>query len=194
MRKVILQIHVSLDGFTAGPNGEMDWLVPHVITDEAYQYEYDLYSTVDTVLLGRANYEGFFSFWPAVATNPASRKNDIDFSKWLNDIPKIVFSRTLEKAEWKNSRLIKENIAEEISKLKQQPGRNMLIMNSTSIAQAFMQLGLIDEYRINVFPVVLGSGLPLFKEITDRINLKLVKNNTFKTGVVSLVYQPEENA
>ncbi len=189
MRKVILSVQVSLDGFTAGPNGELDWLVEHVVSEEGWNSLNDLVSTVDTVLLGRVNYQGFASYWPAMATNPSSTKNDIEFSRWLDTTPKLVFSRTLEQVEWKNARLVKENIAEEIRSLKQQEGQDMVILHSASLAQTFMQLGLIDEYRLSVHPVVLGGGILLFKDIKDRMNLKLVEAKTFRSGVVLLSYQ-----
>lgn len=189
MRKVILSVQVSLDGFTAGPNGELDWLVEHVVSEEGWNSLNDLVSTVDTVLLGRVNYQGFASYWPAMATNPSSTKNDIEFSRWLDTTPKLVFSRTLEQVEWKNARLVKENIAEEIRSLKQQEGQDMVILHSASLAQTFMQLGLIDEYRLSVHPVVLGGGILLFKDIKDRMNLKLVEAKTFRSGVVLLFYQ-----
>jgi dihydrofolate reductase len=108
----------------------------------------------------------------------------------MNNLPKIVFSKTLQKAEWKNSRLIKENIKDEILKIKQQPGKDMVILGSASIVQTFTNLGLFDEYRLLLHPVVLGSGKPLFKDIKDRLKLKLMKTKTYKNGVVSLDYQP----
>jgi dihydrofolate reductase len=109
----------------------------------------------------------------------------------MNNLPKIVFSKTLQKVEWKNSRLIKENIKEEILKIKQQPGKDMIIiLGSASIVQTFTNLGLIDEYRLLLHPVALGSGKPLFKDINDRLNLKLMKTKTYRNVVVSFDYQP----
>ncbi len=108
----------------------------------------------------------------------------------MNNLPKIVFSKTLQKVEWNNSRLVKENIVEEISTMKQQPGKDMVIFGSGSIVSTFMQLGLIDEYRIIVNPVVLGKGKPLFKGINDKLNLKLLKTKTFSSGNVLLYYEP----
>jgi dihydrofolate reductase len=189
MRKVILYMHVSLDGFVQGPN---DWDLSFISYNEELEKDSkDVLSTVDTVLWGRPTYLGMQEYWTTVPANPSSSQHEIDHAHWIENTSKIVFSKTLEKVEWKNSRLVKENIAEEISKLKQQPGKDMIILGSPSLAQTFMQLGLIDEYRLNVNPVVLGSGKPLFKDIKDKINLKLVKSKTLKTGVVSLVYQLE---
>jgi dihydrofolate reductase len=189
MRKVILFMHISLDGFTAGPNGEMDWVSAD---EEAWKDVIDLQSTVDAALFGRVNYQDFESYWPSAATDPSSTQNDIDYAHWIEDIPKIVFSKTMEKVEWKNTRLVKEHIAEEIAKMKQQPGKNLLLFGGASIAQTFMKLGLIDEYRLNVNPVVLGSGQPLFNDIKDRINLKLMNAKTYHSGVVLLHYSPHK--
>jgi dihydrofolate reductase len=108
----------------------------------------------------------------------------------MNNLPKIVFSKTLQKVEWKNTRLVKENIAEEISKMKEQSGKDLVIFGSGSIVSTFMQFGLIDEYRIIVNPVVLGNGKRLFKGINDKLNLKLLKTKVLGSGIVILYYQP----
>ena len=188
MRKLILFMHVSLDGFVCGPNGEQDWMTMN--DDEMGKYLItDLLSTVDTLLVGRVLYQGFANFWPSVATDPSSPKDLIEFANWMENTPKIVFSRTLEKAEWKNSRLVKKNIVKEIAKLKQQPGGDMVTFGGAGIVAAFTKLGLIDEYRLKVEPVVLGKGKPLFKNVKDRRNLKLLKSKTFNSGVVGLYYQ-----
>jgi len=113
-----------------------------------------------------------------------------EFANKMNRMPKIVFSRTLEKVEWNNTRLIKDNIAEEISKMKQQPGKDLVLFAGADIAETLRQLGLIDEYRLLVNPVILGSGKPLFQNITDRIKLKLLKTQTFNCGNVLLCYKP----
>jgi dihydrofolate reductase len=187
MRKVLLSNLVTLDGFFAGPKGELDW---HIVDEEFNQYAIDLLSKVDALLFGRVTYQLMADYWPAAATNPATPKSDLEIADKMNNLPKIVFSKTLQKVEWKNTRLVKENIAEEISKIKEQPGKDMVIFGSGSIVSTFMQLGLIDEYRIIVNPVVLGNGKPLFKGINDKQNLKLVKTRVFGSGVVILYYQP----
>jgi dihydrofolate reductase len=191
MRKIILKMEVSLDGFASGPNGELDWAL--VGNEESWKYVNDLLSTVDATLIGRVTYQGFGYYWPSVAANPSSTKNEIDFAHWIENIPKIVFSKTLSTVEWKNSRLVKENIAEEVAKMKQQPGKNLVMFGGIGIAQTFTQMGLIDEYRLNVNPVALGSGKPLFKDIKDTINLKLQGTKTFNTGVVGLHYETKRN-
>ncbi len=141
-------------------------------------------------MLGRVNYQGFFSYWPSVSKNPSSTKKDVDFSRWLNSVQKIVFSRTLSTAEWENSRLVRSIEHHEITKLKQSHGSDIVTLNSASIAQALMRMGLIDEFRINIFPVVLGGGKPLFQDITERASLRLLKATASASGVVESIYQP----
>ena len=136
MRKVILFMHISLDGFAAGPNGELDWIS---YDEELEKYAEDLVSTVGAPLYGRVTYQMMESYWPTVLTNPSSTKHDIDHAHWIENIPKIVFSKSLEKVEWNNTRLIKDNIAEEISKLKQQPGKDLVIFGSPGLAQTFIE-------------------------------------------------------
>jgi len=145
----------------------------------------DLFGTIDTVLLGRRNYVGFGGYWPTVVNNPASSETDIQFSRWLDAVPKVVFSKTLEKAGGQNSRLVKDDIEGEVSRLKHQAGRDLLIMNSASLARECMHHGLIDEYWLTVHPVALGEGLPLFKE---RVGLKLLGSKVFSSGQVFLHY------
>jgi dihydrofolate reductase len=191
MRNVILLMHVSLDGFVAGPNGEMDWIL--VDDEEMWEYVNDLTNTADTALYGRATYEMMEGYWPTAAEQPGATKHDIDHGRWYNSAHKLVFSRTLAEGEQQNTRLIKEHIAEEIAHLKQQPGKNLVMFGSPSLAQTFMQLGLIDEYWLNVNPVILGSGISLFPGLKERILLKLVEARTFRTGVVGLRYQPDKS-
>lgn len=187
MRNVIMHIDMTVDGFVAGPNGEMDWLA---LDPESWGADVErMKEKIDTVLLGRVNYEGFDGYWPTVADNPASSEADIAFSKWLDAIPKVVFSTTLDKADWQNSRLVKGNLEEEVQKLKQQPGKDILIMNSTSIGQQLMRAGLVDEYWLWVNPAIIGNGRPLFENIHDRINLQLVEVQPHASGSFFLRYQ-----
>ena len=188
MRNVVLFMHISLDGFAAGPNGELDWIS---YDQELEKYAEGIVSTVGSPLYGRVTYQLMESYWPTVLTNPSATEHDLAHARWLENVEKIVFSKTLAKVEWNNTRLIKDNIAEEVAKLKQQPGKDLVIFGSPSLAQTFMQLDLIDEYRLTVNPVVLGSGKPLFKDLKNRINLKLLETKTFNSGVVGLHYQSD---
>lgn len=190
MRNVALLMHVSLDGFTAGPNGEMDWIA----TDDAmWHYVTNITDAADTAIFGRVTYEMMAGYWPTAADQPEATQHDIDHARWVNTALKLVFSRTLTTAEWGPTKLVKEHIAEEIARMKQQPGKNLLMIGSASLAQTFSLLGLIDDYWLNVNPVVLGGGTPLFKDVKDRINLKLVEAKTFRSGVVGLHYQRDRS-
>jgi dihydrofolate reductase len=143
-------------------------------------------NSVDTLLFGRVTYELMASYWPT----PDAIKNDPIVAEKMNTLPKIVFSKTLNKVGWNNTRLVKDVISKEIEKMKQVPGKDIVILGSGSIMSEFAQRGLIDEYRIMVNPIVLGDGKPLFKGIKDRLNLKLTKTRTFGNGNVLLYYQP----
>jgi dihydrofolate reductase len=189
MRKVILSNMVTLDGFFEGPNKELDW---QIVDGENKEYAIDLLSKVDALLFGRVTYQLMADYWPAAATNPSTPKSDLEIADKMNNLPKIVFSKTLQEVKWNNSRLVKENIAEEISKMKQQPGKDMVIFGSGSIVSTFMQHGLIDEYRIIVNPIVLGNGNPLFKGINGKQNLKLLNTKVFDSGIVILFYEPAQ--
>jgi dihydrofolate reductase len=183
MRKVFLFMMVTLDGFFEGPNHEIDW---HNVDEEFNEFAIHQLNEVDTLLFGRVTYEGMASYWPT----QFAKENDPIVADKMNTVPKIVFSKTLEKADWTNSRLVKEHIAEEVSKLKQQQGRDMAIFGSSDLAVSLLQMGLIDELRIMVNPVVLGNGKPLFNGIHEKLNLKLLKTKTFRSGNVLLYYQP----
>jgi dihydrofolate reductase len=183
MRKVILFMMVTLDGFFEGPNGEIDW---HNVDQEFNKFAIEQMDSVDILLFGRKTYELMASYWPT----PAATTDDPIVADKMNRLPKIVFSKTLSSVEWQNTRLVKENVAEEVAKLKHQPGKDLIIFGSSDLAVTFIQHGLLDEFRIMVNPVVLGNGKPLFKGIKDRLNLKLLKTKTFRSGNVLLYYEP----
>ena len=187
MRNVILSMNMTLDGFIEGPDGDLEWMR---IDDELWADVNERLRTVDTALFGRVAYQGFAEYWPAAATNPSSPPNEVAFARWIEKTPKIVFSRTLEKVEWQNSRLVKGGIAEEIAALKRQSGKDILMFGGAEIAAAFMAAGLIDDYRVTVYPIVLGKGKALFKKVTDKINLRLLSAKRFESGAVGLRYQP----
>lgn len=185
MRKVIWLMHVSLDGLVAGPNGEMDWIS---LDDELFEDVHELSNTADTALFGLVTYQLMESYWPTAADSPTATKHDIDHSRWVNPAPKIVFSRTLETAEWQNTRIVKDHIAEEIAELKKQPGKNLILFASPNLGSTFMNLDLIDEYWFNINPVTLGKGKPLFKDLSNMHKLKLLESKAYKIGVVKLHY------
>ena len=189
MRKIIVSMRVTLDGFITGPQGEVDWM--EEFFDEALaNYESELQKTVDTALFGRVTYQGFESYWPQVALDPASPKGLVAYAHQLNAMRKMVFSKTLSRVEWNNSTLVKEIVPEEITKMKQEPGRDIVIHGSASIVRTLTNLGLIDTYQLLVYPVVLGSGKPLWSDILHEVKLSLSSAETHPSGVVVLSYQP----
>lgn len=183
MRKVIVFNMITLDGFFSGPNGEIDW---HQTDEEFNDFAVEQLNTLDTLLFGRVTYEGMASYW----STPMAIQNDPVVAGQMNSIAKIAFSRTLDRVEWQNTRLVKDHIAEEITKLKQQPGKDMAIFGSGNLTVEFTRLGLVDEYRLIINPVVLGEGVPLFKGLNQKLNLKLTQSRPFKNGNVLLFYQP----
>ncbi|OLE75148.1 dihydrofolate reductase [archaeon 13_1_20CM_2_54_9] len=185
MRNVIWLVHTSLDGFVTGPNGEMDWIR---LDDELFEDVHALVSTADTALFGRVTYQLMEGYWPTAANRPTATKHDIEHSQWLNPALKIVFSRILKKAQWQNTKIVAENIRDEMAKLKEQPGKNLILFASPNLASTFMNLDLIDEYRFNVNPIVLGRGKALFTDLRSLNKLKLLESKTYKTGVVKLHY------
>jgi dihydrofolate reductase len=188
MRKIIAMIHLSLDGYTAGPNDELEWIS---YDNDLEQYAHSLHDLTDTVIWGRRTYEGMAGYWLTVPGNPESSPAELNHAQWLQDSTKIVVSRTLDRIEWNgatNTVLIKDNIAEQINAIKQQPGKDIWFLGSTKLAQTFMQLDLIDEYRININPTVLGVGKPLFENVTRNFPLTLLESKTFPSGVVALRY------
>lgn len=184
MRKVFLFNMTTLDGFFKGPNQDISW---HNVDEEFNEFAIEQLNEIGTLLFGRVTYQVMASYWPtefAISNDPA-------VAGLMNSLPKIVFSRTLDQAEWNNSRLVKENVAEEVLKLKQQSGKDIAIFGSSDLAVTLAKHGLIDEYRIIVNPVFLGSGTSLLKGIKDRLKLKLLKAKTFESGNVLLYYAPE---
>lgn len=183
MRRIFLFMMISLDGYYEGPKGDLSW---HNVDEEFNEFAIQQTSEVDALLFGRKTYEVMASYWPT----EAAIKDDPEVSSLMNSLPKIVISKTLESVDWNNTRLVKENVGEEITKLKQQPGREIAIFGSSDLAVSLAQMDLIDEYRIMVCPVILGEGKPLFKGVLNKLDLRLVKSRTFLSGNVLLYYQP----
>ena len=180
MRKLILWDMLSLDGYFEGPGkGDIDWFR---FDDELERYITELQAAADTLLFGRVTYEGMAAYWPTAEGQIA------DF---MNSVPKVVFSRTLEKADWNNTTLVKENAPEVVAKLKQQPGGDIFVFGSADFAATLIERGLVDEFRFGINPVLLGSGVPFFKGSGETRNLTLVEAKPLSSGLVILHYTPE---
>jgi dihydrofolate reductase len=183
MRKVIFSMGVSLDGFIAGPDGEIDWSAPD---EELHRFHNQQTREVGVHLCGRRLYEEMV-YWETADEKPSLAEHELEFARIWKDTPKIVFSKTLEKVEG-NARLARDSVAEEVAKLKEQPGKDLAV-GGAGLASTFMKLGLIDEYRLFVSPVVLGGGTPYFPALDERINLELVETQTFGSRVVYVRYR-----
>src|SRR5256714_11826200 len=185
MRKVIMWNVVSLDGFFEGAKSWDRGWHDSIWGEELERISIDQLKSADMLLFGRATYEGMASYWP-------SAKGEVtEVADLMNQIRKVVFSRTLEKASWNNTRLVKENAEEEVAKLKRQPGKDLFIFGSAKLSSTLIRHHLIDEYRLALAPIVLGSGTPLFKASSEMMKLKLVEARPLKSGGVLLRYESE---
>ena len=184
MRKLIVFNHVSLDGYFTDVNGDMSWA--HKNDAEWNTFVEENASSGGELLFGRITYELMVSYWPT----PHAIKNDPTIAERMNNLPKVVFSRTLDKASWNNTKLVKGDMAAEIRKMKKEPGKDMVIFGSGSIVTQLAQEGLIDEYQMVVNPIVLGKGRTMFDGIKEKLTLKLTKTRIFGNGNVLLCYEP----
>ncbi len=184
MRKLVVFNMVSLDGFFVDSKGDMSWA--HKNDAEWNAFVNENASGSDVLVFGRITYELMASYWPT----PMALQNSPVVAKGMNDMPKIVFSRTLDKVSWNNTGLIKGDLAAEIRRLKQEPGPNMVILGSGSIVSQLAQQNLIDEYQIALSPIVLGKGRTMFEGVKEKMNLKLTKSRTFGNGTAFVCYQP----
>ena len=178
---------VSLDGFFEGTNHDISW---HNVDAEFNDLAIEFLQTIDTLLFGRVTYQLMAGYWPTAI----GKRDDPIIAGHMNRLSKLVVSNSLKKADWENSKLLKGNVVEEIRKLKQQPGKDIAIFGSANLAKTLIPAGLIDEYRIMVAPVVLGKGRTLFEGLQNKMNLKLVKTQSFKNGNVLLCYQTQQEA
>jgi len=184
MGRLVYSMSVSLDGFVETHSRSLDWVL---IDEELHSLFNEEARAMTAFLYGRRMYQLMVDYWPTAETDPSATPAMIEFARIWKDKPKIVFSRTLERVEW-NSRLVSDDAAEEVARLKAQPGFDMDVGGPTA-ASTFMRLGLIDEYRLFVHPVILGAGTPFFTALDDRIGLKLLETRTFRSGVVYLRYE-----
>ncbi len=186
MRKVISFMHISLDGFVAGPNGEMNWIK---VDEEIFDHVGMRIGKTDTALYGRVTYEMMEGYWPTAGDEPDASKHDIDHSKWYNKAHKIVLSKTMKGANLPNTTIISDNLSDRIAEIKQQAGSEILLFGSPTATHALIQQNLIDGYWLFVNPIILGQGIPLFVDIKDKIDLKLSPTTRqFTCGVTELNY------
>lgn len=184
MRPVIFQIMTSLDGYFEGPKQELDW---HIVDEEFIHCTGELLMSADALLFGRVTYQIMADYWPT----EEARSHYPLIADRMNNLEKYVFSPTLEKADWNNTIIIGENIGEAVTKLKRLPGKNMIIFGSSELVTALTKLGMIDEYRIIITPVVLGGGKSLLQGLNERLKLILVETRMFSSGIVLLRYHPD---
>jgi dihydrofolate reductase len=190
MRKIKLQMQLSLDAFVSGLQGEMDWLVWD--WDEVLKnYVACLTNSADTFLMGRATGEGMAVYWPTVPANPESKEEEKWMAEKLNNSPKIVFSRTATHINWTNVR-VANDIVEEVKELKKEPGKDIILYGGAEIASSFIRENLIDEYHLFINPVIIGEGKTIFKNVKETMGLKLVNTIQSNTGIVILQFVPEK--
>jgi dihydrofolate reductase len=189
MRKIISFMHISLDGFVAGPNGEMNWIK---IDDEIFDYVGRRINKGDISLYGRVTYDLMESYWPTAADKPNASKHDINHSKWYAKVHKVVLSKTLKGKNLSNTTIISDNLADSTNKLRQTTGEDILLFGSPTATHALIKENLIDGYWLFVNPIILGHGIPLFKDIKEQINLKLLSTHQFNSGVTELNYIVEK--
>ncbi len=184
MRKIILMMSVSLDGFIEGPERQIDW---HVVDDELHSHFNEQLRAMGGFLSGRVTHQLMAEFWPTADADPSNAGPMAEFARIWRDMPKIVYSRTLERADW-NTTIVRDVVVEEILALKAQPGGD-LSLGGADLAASFQRHDLVDEFRVYVHPIVLGEGKPLFPKSDAKINLRLAESRTFGNGVVLLRYQ-----
>ena len=192
MRKIISFMHISLDGFVAGLNGEIDWVK---VDEEIFDYVGKRISEGDTALYGRVTYQMMENYWPAAGDKPTATRHDIEHSKWYNKVRKVVLSTTMKdaglsagQAGLTNTKIISDNLSDAINEIKQQAGEDILLFGSPTATHSLIQLNLIDGYWLFVNPIILGQGIPLFADIKDKIKLKLLTTRQFTSGVTELNY------
>lgn len=181
-------MHSSLDGFVAGTKGELNWVT---VNDEIFDFVSTMTAQADTALYGRVTYQMMEAYWPSAGEKPNASKHDKEHSVWYKNVSKVVLSKTINESGLTNTRVISGNLVENINKLKQGSdggSKNILIFGSPGASHSLLKMGLVDEFWIFVNPVLMGQGIPLFKDITDKIKLRLLESKTFTSGVVALHY------
>lgn len=185
MRKIISFMHISLDGFVAGPNGEMNWIK---VDEEIFDHVGKRIEATDSALYGRVTYQMMENYWPKAGDQPNASKHDITHSKWYKTAHKIVLSKTMKDVNLPGTSIISDNLSAKINDIKQKPGSEILLFGSPTATHSLIQQNLIDGYWLFVNPIVLGKGIPLFTDIKDKIKLKLLTTRQFTSGVTELNY------
>ncbi len=186
MKKIVWFMHVSLDGFVAGPKGEMDWIT---VDEEIFDFAGDRTSAADVALYGRVTWEMMEAYWPTAADKPNPSKHDIEHSTWYMQVPKIVLSHSKQGETQPLTSFIGENFAAQIRQLKQGEGKEIVVFGSPSAGRSLLQAGLVDSLWLFVNPILLGKGIPMFPELDEQLKLKLVESTRFKNDVVCLHYE-----
>jgi dihydrofolate reductase len=186
LRKLKLQVQMSIDGCIAGPNGEMDWMVG-LSDDKHIKYAYELMQSIDTILLGRKMTDVFISYWSDVINKPDDPWHA--FAKKMIEIPKVVFTKTLDKSKWINTEIATGDITDEIIKLKSRKGKDMVVYGGASFDSSLIKLGLIDEFLLFINPVAIGNGKTIFKDLNEIQKFNLIKTIAFDSGKVLLHYE-----
>jgi dihydrofolate reductase len=186
MRRVVLFMHVSLDGFVARPGGEFDWVL---VSEEMFAYALKQTNRSDIALYGRVTYEMMNDYWPTAADKPDATHHDIEHSTWYNNVRKIIASKTMTDEGLQNTTVVSNNLSDEIRKLKKETGKDIVMFGSPSTACSLMEENLIDDYWLFINPILLGQGIPLFKKNTQIVKLNLLESKTFTSGVVCLHYE-----
>ena len=192
MRNIISFMHISLDGFVAGPNGEMDWIKAN---EEIFDYVGKRISEYDTALYGRVTYQMMENYWPTAADKPTATRHDIEHSRWYRKVNKLVLSKTMKDEGLTNTKIISDNLTDRINEIKQSRpasglsvSKDILLFGSPTATHSLIQLNLIDGYWLFVNPIILGRGIPLFVDIKEKIKLKLLTTRQFTCGVTELNY------
>jgi dihydrofolate reductase len=186
MGKLIVSMMTSLDGFIEGPNRELDWTLEGPEFDE---YCEDMLERTDTMLFGRVSYEMMVRYWPAAEVKPRSPA-EARLARQMNARPKVVLSRTLDRAEWNNTQVVRDGVADQIRALKERATKNIMVFGGAGVIASVRKAGLVDEYRVIVHPVVLGRGTPLFTDVSERFSLRHTRTTRFVMGLDLLYYEP----
>ncbi len=192
MRKLKLQMQITVDGFVAGPNGELDWMTFDMDDNKLIGHINAITDSSDTILMGRKMTDGFVNYWTGVLKNPESP--EYAFARKMVDTPKVVFTKTLDKSAWPNTVLAKGDLVEEVNRLKNQPGKDLLVYGGAGFVSSLIKHNLIDEYHLFVNPVAIGSGKTIFSEFGGKFRLQQVEATPYKCGITVHNYLPDSLA